>query len=98
MPSVQRAHDSFKNSDIKIITISIDDGGAKDVKPFMAENHYNMPVLLDSKMEVADKFGLFGTPGTFIANRKGMLVANGVGPVDFDPPEFRQYISNLAAG
>jgi hypothetical protein len=77
------------------MTISIDDGGAKDVKPFLAENHYTMPVLLDSKMEVAEKFGLFGTPGTFIANPKGMLVANGFGPVDFDPPEFRQYVSNL---
>jgi peroxiredoxin len=98
MPSVQRAHEAFKNSNIKIVTISIDDGGAKDVKPFLAENHYNMPVLLDTKMELMEKFGLFGTPGTFIANRQGMLVAGASGPVDFDPPEFRQYVSNLAAG
>ena len=99
MPSVQRAHETYKNTkNIKIVTISIDDGGVKDVKPFLAENHYSMPVLLDTKSELLEKFGLFGTPGTFIADRQSMLVASGVGPVDFDLAEFRQYISKLASG
>ena len=98
MPSVQRAHEAFKDTNIKVVTVSIDDGGAKDVRPFLAENHYSMPVLLDTKMELLEKFGLFGTPGTFIADRQGMLVAGAAGPVNFDLPEFRQYVSKLAAG
>jgi peroxiredoxin len=96
MPSVQRAYEDFKGKNIRILAISIDAGGAKDVKPFLAEHHYTMPVLLDTKMEVFSRYGLVGTPGTFAADRQGMVVARGIGPVDFDRPEFRKYILALA--
>jgi peroxiredoxin len=97
MPSVQRAYTDFENKNIRLLAISIDEGGAKEVKPFLAENHYTMPVLLDTKAEIFAKYGLVGTPGTFIADRQGMLVASSFGPVDFDRPEFRKYILDLAA-
>jgi len=96
MPSVQRAFTDFQGKNIRVLAISIDDGGAKDVKPFLAEHHYTMPVALDTKSDVLANCGLFGTPGTFIADRQGMLVAKAVGPVDFDRPEFRKYILDLA--
>ena len=96
MPSVQRAYDDFKGKNIRILAISIDAGGVKDVKPFLAEHRYTMPVALDTTMEVFAKYGLLGTPGTFIADRQGVLIARGFGPVDFDPPEFRKYILGLA--
>jgi peroxiredoxin len=98
MPSVQRAFTDFQGKKVRILTISIDDGGAKDVKPFMAEYHYTMPVVLDTKSDVLAEYGLFGTPGTFIADVQGNIVAKAVGPVDFDRPEFRTYILDLAAG
>ena len=66
------------------------------MKPFLAENHYTIPVLLDPKSDVLALYGLFGTPGTFIADRQGMLVAKAIGPVDFDNPELRKYILELA--
>jgi peroxiredoxin len=96
MPSVQRAYDDFKGKNIRILAISIDAGGAKDVKPFLAEHRYTMPVALDTTMEVFAKYGLLGTPGTFITDRQGILVAKAFGPVDFDLPEFRKYILSLA--
>jgi peroxiredoxin len=96
MPSVQRAFTDFQGKNIRILAISIDDGGAKDVKPFLAENRYTMPVLLDTKSDVLASYGFFGTPGTAIADRQGMLIAKSLGPVDFDRPDFRKYIFNLA--
>lgn len=96
MPSVQRAFTEFQGKKIKILAISIDEGGAKDVKPFLAEHHYTMPVALDTKGDVFAGYGLFGTPGTFIADAQGILVAKALGPVDFDRPDFRKYILDLA--
>jgi len=94
MPSVQRAYTDFKDKNIRILAISIDAGGANDVKPFLTEHQYTMPVLLDTTMEVFSRYGLFGTPGTFVADRQGMVVAKG-SAVDFDRPEFRDYILSL---
>ena len=96
MPSVQRAFTDFQGKNIRILAISIDEGGAKDVTPFLAEHRYTMPVLLDTKAEVFASYGLLGTPGTFIADRQGLLVAKRLGPVDFDRPDFRKYILALA--
>ena len=96
MPSVQRAFTDFQGKKIKILAISIDFGGAKDVKPFLAENHYSMPVLLDTNSDVLAAYGLFGTPGTFIIDRQGVPVAKAIGPVDFDNPELRKYVLDLA--
>jgi cytochrome c biogenesis protein CcmG/thiol:disulfide interchange protein DsbE len=96
MPSVQRAHETVKTRNIKVLTISIDAGGVKDVAPFMREHGYTMPVLLDPKMRAFSDFGLVGTPGTFIVNRDGKIVAKSVGPVNFDNPAFRSYVEKLA--
>jgi len=96
MPSVQRAYEAFKDKNIRVLTISIDAGGVKDVKPFLAEHRYTMPALIDSNMEVFARFGLRGTPGTFIVDPQGKIVASSFGPVDFDQPAFRKYILDLA--
>lgn len=97
MPSVQRAHQDFRDKAVRVVTISIDAGGIKDVKPFLMEHGYTMPALIDSDMEVFTRYGLRGTPGTFIVDRQGKIVARGSGPVDFDHPDFRKYILTLAA-
>src|SRR5262249_45881274 len=96
MPSVQRAFTDFQGKKVRILAISIDEGGAKDVKPFLTEHRYTIPVVLDTNGEVFNSYGLFGTPATFIADIQGILVAKGLGPVAFDRPEFRKYIRDLA--
>jgi cytochrome c-type biogenesis protein len=80
-----------------VITILIDSGEADDVRPFLTENGYTMPVLIDPKAEVFTRFGLIGTPGTFIVDRRGNIVAKGLGPVEFDHPDFRNYVLSVGA-
>ena len=96
MPAVQRAYDTFKGQNIKVLAISIDSGGAKSVAAFMQKNNYNMPALLDSRMQTMNKLGVSGIPVTFIVDRQGKVVAKANGQVDFDSPEFRDYVQRLA--
>ena len=96
MPAVQRAYDTFKGQNIKVLAISIDSGGAKDVVAFMRRNNYSMPALLDSRMQTLSRMGVMGIPATFIVDRQGKVVARGAGQVDFDAPEFRDYVERLA--
>src|SRR4051794_1953192 len=96
MPSVQRVYDAYKDTTtVKVLTVSIDVRGEKDVKPFLTKNGYTMPALIDSKMEEFSQLGLVGIPGTLIVDRLGRMVAKNVGPVDFDNNVFRQYIDSL---
>jgi hypothetical protein len=71
------------------------DGSRAPVDTYLAENGYTMPVVLDNHIEVASKFGVSGTPTTFIVNREGKIVASGFGALDFDHPELRNYLQTL---
>lgn len=97
MPSVQRAHEALKDKDVVILAISIDGGGEKTVQAFLKKHSYTIAMPVDARMETARKFGVRGLPSTYVINRQGAIVAHGFGPVDFDTPEFMQYITSLAA-
>ena len=86
MPSVQRVHNDFKNDrNILILMVSLDSGHAL-VDSYLGETGFTMPMVLDAKLGLASKFGVLGTPTTFIVNRQGNIIASGIGPIDFDLP------------
>ena len=97
MPSVQRVHEAFRDKDVVVLAISVDGGGEKAVKSFMAKRGYTFTTPVDVRMDIARKFGVRGVPTTYVINRQGAIVAHGFGPVDFDSPAFVQYLQALAA-
>ena len=94
---MQRVHETFRDKDVVVLAISVDGGGEKAVKSFMAKRGYTFTTPVDVGMEIARKFGVRGVPTTYVINRQGAIVAHGFGPVDFDSPMFVQYIQALAA-
>lgn len=97
MPSVQRAHEAFKDSGISVLAISIDGTGMQAAKPVMDEGKFSFTAPVDQSMSVARQFGVRGVPMTFVVDRTGSIVAQGFGPIDFDAPEFRNYVKAVAA-
>jgi peroxiredoxin len=95
MPSVQKAHELFRDKDVAILMISIDGQGERVVAPFMTEHGYTFPSLVDRRMEVARKFGMRQVPTTYVLNREGRIVGAGYGPVDLASPEFVQFLESL---
>jgi cytochrome c biogenesis protein CcmG, thiol:disulfide interchange protein DsbE len=95
MPSVQRVYDELKDKGVVVLAISVDGGGMQTVKSYLTKNSYTLPALIDPGMEVARKFGVRAVPTTYVIDRQGMVVAGGFGPVDFDRPEFREYLQAL---
>ena len=83
MPSVQKAHHLFLPKDVVVLAISIDGQGERAVAPFMAKHGYTFPSLVDSRMEVARKFGMRLVPTTYVVSRDGIIVGAGYGPVDW---------------
>jgi len=94
---VQRVAAALKDTDIVILPISIDGSGEKAIQPYMEKHGYSFQTLIDQRMEVARQFGVRGTPTTVVINRKGQIVARGLGPFDLGSPEFAQYLQQLLA-
>lgn len=95
MPSVQRAHEQFRDKDVAFLTISIDGQGERAVAPFMTQHGYTFPSLVDQRMEVARNFGMRLVPTTYVLNRQGVIVGAGYGPIDVASPEFVQFLETL---
>jgi peroxiredoxin len=94
---VQRVVETLKDKDVVVLPISVDGSGENAVKPYMAKHGFTFPTLIDQRMEVARQFGVRGTPTTVVVNRKGEIVARGLGPFDLESPEFAQYLQQLLA-
>jgi peroxiredoxin len=59
---------------LAVVGVSMDEGGWKVVKPFLAENHVPYRMLLGDDA-TAKRYGIEGMPDTFLIDRKGRLAA-----------------------
>ena len=74
----------YREQGLQIVGLSLDAGGAKDVKPFAEENDVNYPMLIAND-DVAKAFGgVTMIPTTFILDRNGTIVKRFIGAT---PPE-----------
>ena len=94
---MQRVHDALRGLGVTVLAISIDGTGAHAVKPVMAEGKFTFTAPIDQDMNVARKFGVRAVPMTYVVDRGGAVVAQGFGPIDFDAPEFREFVRAVAA-
>ena len=96
MPSVQRAHETLKGNAVTVLAISIDGTGVPAAKSVMDEGKFTFAAPVDQSMAVARQFGARGVPMTYVVDRKGLIRAQGFGPLDLDSKEFLEYVRSVA--
>jgi thiol-disulfide isomerase/thioredoxin len=84
MPALQKLHDKYSGMGFSVVGVSIDEEGAKKVKPFLAKRKFTYPILLDldTKSPVWKAFGVHGVPALFMVNRNGQIVRQWTGKVN----------------
>lgn len=91
---------------VRVIAISLDQGGAKSVKPYLAELKVrDLPVFLDPDFRVArradeatpqDPFRLFGLPLSYVLSPGGRNLGYFTGLVDWQSPQARLLLESAA--
>lgn len=96
---MERAYRDYKGRGLEILAVSIDAGDeravASRVKEFMAQLKLTFPALLDRRMEMAERYKLFGLPVTFLIDRSGVVRAVETGYRDWASDESRKKIEEL---
>lgn len=81
---------------VVILGLSVDEAGAKVVKPFAESFKINYPILM-ADQNVVDAFGgVAGYPTTFVIDAKGELVSRHLGM--FSETDFKRYVLPLVEG
>jgi peroxiredoxin len=73
----------YRDAGLSAIGVSMDADGWKSVKPFLAENKLNYPVVIGND-NLGAQFGLLNMPLTLLIDREGKIAESHAGIVDKD--------------
>lgn len=96
MPALDALARTLAPSGVRVLTVSLDRGGAAAVKPFYAAHGItSLPVLLDPHSALLGALGLDGIPTTLLVDKTGLEVARLQGPVDWASPQAAALVTKL---
>jgi cytochrome c biogenesis protein CcmG/thiol:disulfide interchange protein DsbE len=96
VPDFVRLQAKYRDQGLAIVGLSLDQGGANDVRPFVAEYDVNYTMLI-ANQDVAESYGgVQGIPTTFVLDREGTIVKRFVGRVSAEA--FEEAVRPLLAG
>lgn len=82
---------------VRVIAVSVDNGGADRVRRFAETNHLGMTVALDPGAAINQSYQVVGVPTTFIVGRDGKLVWRHTGNIGDVLGEAQQAIQKAAS-
>lgn len=95
MPSMEALYQKFKERGFVFLTISVDYEDKKKVQEFLSKHRYTFPVLIDSKCQTLDLYGVKGIPTTILIDKKGKMIGRAIGPKDWNHPEMVNLLGQL---
>ena len=80
---MERLWRKHKDAGFVLVAVSVDTDPQK-VVPFVTEHGLTFPIAFDTRMAIADKYGVRALPSSFILGREGDLAALALGPRHWD--------------
>lgn len=97
LPTLERLYRTHFGKDLEILAVSVDEGGAGAVVPFMQKNRFALPILLNPDQSVSRSYGTFKFPETYLVDREGVVRKKVIGAVDWMSPTAQEIIQALLA-
>jgi cytochrome c biogenesis protein CcmG/thiol:disulfide interchange protein DsbE len=80
-PELQALHEKYDARGLRVVGVSVDEGGDVEVKKFVAENKVTYPIAIDAEGRVASVLRTTVLPTTVLIGRNGRIVWRKIGPV-----------------
>jgi cytochrome c biogenesis protein CcmG/thiol:disulfide interchange protein DsbE len=95
LPALDALFRAVANKEVKVLAVSLDEGGADAVAAFLKRHALTLPVLLDPERTVAGLYGTFKLPETYIVDRRGVVRYKAIGPRDWGDPAMKKIVQGL---
>ncbi len=82
IPELEKLHSKYASRGFKVIGVSLDEGGAGDVKQFVSDHKISYPIALDPDGKLATIFNTSVIPTSVLVDRTGNIVWKQFGIVD----------------
>ena len=85
MPSMEALYQRFKDSGLEIIAVNLRESNS-EVEAFMNQYNLTFPAALDSRGTVGAIYNVRAIPTTYIIDKRGLIVGQLVGSIDWNTP------------
>jgi peroxiredoxin len=86
MPSMEALHQRFKDRGLDIIAVNLRES-KNDVEAFMNQNNLTFSAILDSRGAIGSGYNVHAIPATYIIDKRGLIVGQLVGSIDWNTPK-----------
>lgn len=98
MPTFERLHRTFPDSDLRVVAVSVDDAvGADSVRRYAEGLGVTFEVLLDSTHAIDRIYQVTGYPETFVIAKDGTIRKKWIGEADWASPSNVALVRELLA-
>ncbi len=80
-----------------VLPTCVDDRDAREVRAFCAEAGFKGPIYVDRGGKLAQRYGTFKFPETYIIDARGVVCKKIVGPAGWSSPEQWEYLNTLSS-
>ena len=87
MASLDKLYQKLKDKNFELLAISVDEGGWDEIKKFLQKHPVTFPILLDSDYKVADQYGTYRVPESYLIDSQGKIIDKILGAQEWDSPE-----------
>ena len=94
MPAMEKLYQEYKDNNFVVLAVNVKDR-KQEALTFIKELKLTYPVALDPEAEVAQLYGAWGLPTTYLIGPKGEGLARGWGPAEWYSPASRKLFKEL---
>jgi cytochrome c biogenesis protein CcmG, thiol:disulfide interchange protein DsbE len=98
IPELQKMHDEHGKHGFKVVGVSVDEGDAKDVKQFVADQKMTYPIVLDPDGRIANLLATTVLPTSVLLDRHGKIVWREIGAIPAGEPTLKKALAAALAG
>ena len=91
-------YSTFQNQGFVILGVSLDRSDPKVIGEFVKKHGVTFPIGLDTQSEAAMKYGVRGTPTSFLISAEGKVLGGAPGPRQWDNEAATGLVKHLLNG
>jgi peroxiredoxin len=94
-PSLEKFAEQMRLQGVAVMGVSVDQDVAA-LQTFVAQQHLSFPILRDPNQSVANHYGTFKFPETYIIDQNGKVAEKLIGAMDWQDPRIITFVRELA--
>lgn len=98
MPAMEKLYQELGPKGLRIVAVSIDEGGPGDVQSFVRELGLTFDILHDQSGDIQRVFQTTGVPESFLLDRDGVIVKKVIGEHPWSSESNQRIIADLLGG